>query len=250
MAEPVLVSNSLSKRFGALTACEAVSIELKAGEIHALIGPNGAGKSTLIKLITGELAPDKGQVLFDGKHIDALTQPERARLGLARTFQVSSIVPEFSVLQNVMLSAQGAANRSFGFFVPAVFDRALTRQAQEPLQRLNLQARAGDPAAALSHGERRRLEIAMALAMKPRAFLMDEPMAGMGPEGSAELTQILSELRRDAPILLVEHDMDAVFALADRVSVLVSGQVIATGSVDDIRRSRTVQEAYLGDMAP
>jgi len=247
MAEPVLSVTGLSKRFGAVTACDQLSIDLRPGEIHALIGPNGAGKSTLIKLVTGELGADRGAIVFAGRPIDDLSQPQRARLGLARTFQVSSVIAGFSVRQNVMLSILGASGESFRFALPAALDRRLAEQVRAPLARLGLSARAAEPAAVLSHGERRRLEIAMALAMRPRALLMDEPMAGMGPEGSAELTAILGELRREAPILLVEHDMDAVFALADRVSVLVAGQVIATGSVDDIRRSAAVQDAYLGD---
>ncbi len=247
MSEPVLSLRNLHKAFGALTATEDVSLDLMPGEIHALIGPNGAGKSTLVKQIVGEIRPDSGDVLLEGRSINALTAPQRARAGLARSFQVSSLIPEFTTLQNVMLAVQGAGGRSFGFLRPALKDDALTGPAQRCIARAGLAGREGTLAADLSHGERRNLEVAMALALSPKAFLLDEPMAGMGPEGAARLTTLLQGLRAEAPILLIEHDMDAVFALADRITVLVYGRVIRTGTVDEIRADPEVRRAYLGD---
>ncbi len=249
MAELVLEVRGLARSFGALKAADAVDLTLRAGEIHALIGPNGAGKSTLMKLIAGEISADAGSVRLGGEDITALDAVGRARAGLARTFQVSSVFPEFSVEQNVALAVAGASGRRLGLFRRALADRGLTRLARTAILHVGLEGREGVPAGALSHGERRRLEVAMALALKPRAFLMDEPMAGMGPDGSRELTATLGPLKAQAPILLVEHDMDAVFALADRVSVLVYGRVLATGTPDDIRRNPDVRAAYLGDAA-
>ena len=249
MAEPVLEISRLHKSFGALKATEDVSLDLRANEIHALIGPNGAGKSTLIHQIAGTLAPDSGTVRFLGRDITALGAAGRARLGLGRSFQVSSVVPEFSALRNVMLAVQARQGSSFRFFRPVMHDPSLTGPAMEALERVGLASRARIPAAELSHGERRQLEIAIALALGSKAFLLDEPMAGMGPEGSRALTAFLGRLREEAPILLVEHDMDAVFALADRVSVLVYGRVVASGTVDEIRADRQVRRAYLGDEA-
>ena len=249
MAEPVLEISRLHKSFGALKATEDVSLDLRANEIHALIGPNGAGKSTLIHQIAGTLAPDSGTVRFLGRDITALGAAGRARLGLGRSFQVSSVVPEFSALRNVMLAVQARQGSSFRFFRPVMRDPSLTGPAIAALERVGLAARAKIPAAELSHGERRQLEIAIALALGSKAFLLDEPMAGMGPEGSRALTAFLGRLREEAPILLVEHDMDAVFALADRVSVLVYGRIVASGTVDEIRADRQVRRAYLGDEA-
>ena len=249
MADPVLEISGLTKRFGALTVSDDVSLDLGPGEIHALIGPNGAGKSTLIKQICGELSPDAGTIRFAGRDLSGTGMVERARLGLARTFQVSSVAPDFTALQNVALAMQGASRRTFSFLRPAMSDPALTEPALRHMERVGLKGREDVPASILSHGERRRLELAMALALEPHVFLLDEPMAGMGPEGSVELTAILNELRHEAPILLVEHDMDAVFALADRISVLVYGRIIATGSVEEIRSNPDVQSAYLGETA-
>lgn len=249
MAETVLEIENLVKNFGALRATDGVSLDLRQGEIHALIGPNGAGKSTLIHQICGTLKPDQGNIRFSGQDITALGVAERARLGLGRTFQVSSIAPEFSALRNVMLAVQAKQGTSFRFFTPVMRDRSLTEPAMAMLERVGLAARADIPAAELSHGERRQLEIAIALALDTKAFLLDEPMAGMGPEGSKALTGFLDGLRHEAPILLVEHDMDAVFALADRISVLVYGKIITTGTVDEIRRDPAVRSAYLGDHA-
>jgi len=249
MAEPILNISGLCKTFGALKATDNVSLDLKPGEVHALIGPNGAGKSTLIHQIAGTLKPDSGTLHLCGQDIARLGVAGRARLGLGRTFQVSSLAPEFSALRNVMLAVQARQGSSFRFFKRVQLDRALTEPAMEMLRRVGLASRSDITAAELSHGERRRLEIAIALAIHPKAFLLDEPMAGIGPEGAKELTGFLNGLRAEAPILLVEHDMDAVFALADRISVLVYGRIIATGTVEEIRRDTEVRRAYLGDGA-
>ncbi len=247
MAEPVLVLDGLSKSFGALKATDNVSLDLRPGEIHALIGPNGAGKSTLVNQIAGITRSDAGMIRFRGHRIDGLGVAERARLGLGRTFQISSLALDFSALRNVMLAVQSVAGSSFSFLRPVMSDRSLVDPAMAALERVDLGARARVPAAELSHGERRQLEIAIALALGSKAFLLDEPMAGMGPDGSRTLTTFLSELRREAPILLIEHDMDAVFALADRISVLVYGRIIATGTVAEIRSDAEVRRAYLGE---
>ncbi|BCH23869.1 ABC transporter ATP-binding protein [Mesorhizobium sp. L-8-3] len=249
MAEPILAIRDLTKTFGALKATDGVSLELRPGEIHALIGPNGAGKSTLIHQISGTIRPDGGTISFLGRDIGPLDVAERARLGLGRSFQISSLAPEFSALRNVMLAVQARQGKTFRFLRPVMRDRSLTEPAMAMLERVGLADRASLPSAELSHGEKRQLEIAIALALGPKAFLLDEPMAGMGPEGSKRLTGFLDRLRAEAPILLVEHDMDAVFALADRISVLVYGRVIATGTVDEIRRDAEVRRAYLGEEA-
>ena len=247
MAEPVLEILDLRKCFGALKATDGVSLTLMPGEIHALIGPNGAGKSTLIHQISGSISPDSGTIRFLGHDMAGMDMAARARAGLGRSFQISSLAPEFSALRNVMLAVQARQGSSFRFFRPVASDASLTGPAMEMLERVGLGSRAQRPAAELSHGERRQLEIALALGSK--AFLFDEPMAGMGPEGSKALTKFLDGLRHEAPILLVEHDMDAVFALADRISVLVYGRIIATGTVDEIRSHPEVRRAYLGETA-
>ena len=247
MSDPVLEIRRLTRSFGALKATDAVDLDLRAGEIHALIGPNGAGKSTLIRQIAGDLASDSGSIRFEGRPIDGIDAAGRARLGLARSFQVSSVVADFTVLENVALAVEGASGRHLRFVRPAMRDPALVGPALLHVEHAGLAGRERIPAAGLSHGERRKLEIAMALALRPRAFLLDEPMAGMGLEGARQLTPILSDLRHQAPILLVEHDMDAVFALADRISVLVYGRIIATGTPAEIRASREVRRSYLGD---
>ena len=249
MAEPILEIRDLRKTFGALKATDGVSLTLKPGEIHALIGPNGAGKSTLIHQISGSIRPDSGSIRFLGQDMAGLDMAARARLGLGRSFQISSLAPEFSALRNVMLAVQARQGSSFRFLRPVMSDRSLTGPAMAMLERVGLAPRAHLPAAELSHGERRQLEIAIALALGSKAFLFDEPMAGMGPEGSKALTRFLEGLRDEAPILLVEHDMNAVFALADRISVLVYGRVVATGSVDEIRNDPEVRRAYLGEAA-
>ncbi len=249
MAEVVLSIEGVTKRFGALVASDGVSLDLRAGEIHALIGPNGAGKSTLIKQISGEMRPDAGRVAFLGQDIGGLDPAARARMGLARSFQVSCVAPDFTVLQNVVLAVQGATGRTYRFLRPVLKDPVLVEPALALLERVDMANRARVRASELSHGERRALEIAMALALRPRAFLLDEPMAGMGTEGTAKMTELLDGLRHEAPILLVEHDMDAVFRLADRITVLSYGRVLASGTVAEVRADRQVQEAYLGETA-
>ena len=247
MTEPVLQTIGIHKSFGALQASKDVTLDLRSGEIHALIGPNGAGKSTLIQQIAGKLRPDSGQVRLAGADITQMTTAQRARRGLARTFQISALAMEDTVLQNAMLGALGASGKPWRFFGAALKRQDLRDAAETALARVGLFDHIATRTAELSHGQRRQLEVAVALTLKPRAFIMDEPMAGLGTEGSQQMTQLLDELRQEAPILLVEHDMDAVFALADRISVLVYGQIIATGSVEDIRRDPKVREAYLGE---
>ena len=247
MPDAILEVDGIWKQFGALTACRDVSIDLRPGEIHALIGPNGAGKSTLIKQIAGELAPDRGDIRFNGAPVGHLGPEARARLGLARTFQISSLAMELTVLRNVMLALMGRKGAAFSFVAPVAKDSEGRLEAMECLERVGLAGAADVPVADLSHGQRRRLEMAMALALKPRAFLLDEPMAGLGADGSAELVELLAGLKQEAPILLVEHDMDAVFALADRISVLVYGEIIATGDAKSIRSDQRVRTAYLGE---
>jgi branched-chain amino acid transport system ATP-binding protein len=247
MSEAVLSLKGIYKRFGALEVTRDVSLDLHPGEIHALIGPNGAGKSTLIAQIAGTLAPDAGQILLGERDITRSSVAHRARLGLGRSFQVSSLAEPLSVIRNVMIGVQALASHSFRFWTPIDRDERLLAPAREVLDRLQLGHRADTPVAELSHGERRQVEVACALALKPKALLLDEPMAGLGPEGTAQLTELLEVLKREVPILLIEHDMDAVFRLADRLSVLVAGSVIAHGDVDTIRRDPRVREAYLGD---
>lgn len=249
MAETILEISGVTKSFGSLVACDQVSLDLRQGEIHALIGPNGAGKSTLIKQIAGEQKPDSGSIRFCGNDIGQLNATRRAQAGLARTFQVSSLATEFSVLQNIMLAVQGQGRKSYHFFKPVLADASITEPAMQFLRDAGLDERANIRVSDLSHGERRQLEIAIALAMKPKAFLLDEPMAGIGPGGSKVLTEMLDKLRQHAPILLVEHDMDAVFSLADRITVMVNGKNLRSGSVAEIRADKQVREAYLGERA-
>jgi branched-chain amino acid transport system ATP-binding protein len=249
MSEPILATHNLTKSFGALMATDDVSVDLRAGEIHALIGPNGAGKSTLIAQISGGLRPDAGRVTLLGRDVTQEGTAARARAGLGRTFQISALAMEDSVFENVLLGALGASGRPWRFWSPASADEALRARAMEALERVGLADDRDRRTAELSHGQRRELEVAVALTLRPRVFLMDEPMAGLGADGSRRLTGFLDELREEAPILLVEHDMDAVFALADRISVLASGRVIATGTVAEIRADRAVRAAYLGEGA-
>lgn len=249
MGDAILSVRNITKTFGALAANTDVTLDLRPGEIHALIGPNGGGKSTLIKQVAGALMPDSGSVHFLETDVTAMDTVARARMGLGRSFQVSSVIPEFTVFQNVVLAVQGYRQITYRFFRRALADVSVRGSADRHIELAGLNGRHAIRAADLAHGERRRLEIAMALALEPKVFLLDEPMAGMGPDGSKEMTGILDELRHQAPILLVEHDMDAVFALADRISVLVYGRIVATGTVDEIRRNREVREAYLGEEA-
>jgi len=247
MAEPLLQIEGLSKRFGGIIASNNVSLDIATGELHAIIGPNGAGKTTLIAQLTGELTPNAGHVRFGGVDITQTPPFRRSLLGLARSFQITSVFPDLTVLDNVALAVQAHAGHSFRFWRKARRDTALREPARAALARVGLIGRDEAIVGTMSHGEHRQLEIAMALATRPRMLLLDEPMAGMGPDESARLVTTLRELKKDYTILLVEHDMDAVFALADRISVLVYGRVIATGLPDEIRNNAEVKQAYLGD---
>jgi branched-chain amino acid transport system ATP-binding protein len=244
---PVLEVAQLCKRFGALTVTDDVTLTLLPGECHALIGPNGAGKSTLVHQVSGLLAPDAGTIRFDGRDVTQLPLHARAQAGLGRTFQITSIVPEFTALENVALAAQARAGSSFRFLGHAARERALNDTARDCLGQLGLGDRGEAVAGEISHGEKRLLELAVAIAGAPKALLLDEPMAGMGRSESATLTQTLLGLKARYPMLLIEHDMEAVFALADRVSVLVSGAVVATGTPEEVRADPNARAAYLGE---
>ncbi len=246
MPDPLLETSALRKRFGGLLATDNVSLTLEPGELHAVIGPNGAGKTTLVAQIAGEMAPDGGRVRFGGADITGEKPHRRAVRGLIRSFQITSVFPEFSALDNVALAVQGRSS-SFRFWRPARRDPALREPARARLAEIGLAERADIPAGMLAHGERRALELAMALAAAPRALLLDEPLAGMGPEESARMVRFLATLKGRLAILMVEHDMDAVFALADRITVLAAGRVIASGAPDAVRRDAAARVAYLGD---
>jgi branched-chain amino acid transport system ATP-binding protein len=243
---PVLEVRGLSKSFGAVQATGAVDLDVHEGEIHAVIGPNGAGKTTLIAQLAGELRPDAGSIRLDGREVGRLGVVQRARLGLARSFQHSSVLGPFSILENVALVGQRRAGSSFRFWRKAAGDPALDGAAMAILEQVGLADRAHLPAADVSHGERRLLELAMAMAAQPRLYLLDEPFAGIGPGDGQQMIAILRGLKARAGVLLVEHDMDAVFALADRITVLVYGRVLATGTPAAIQADEAVRSAYLG----
>jgi branched-chain amino acid transport system ATP-binding protein len=247
VTDALLKIEGLHKRFGGVVASDNIHLDVRPGELHAIIGPNGAGKTTLIGQLTGEIAPDAGHIHFDGRDITALPTPGRSALGLARSFQITSLFLDFTTLANVALAVQPNFGHSFHFWRDARNDSALIEPARVALARVGLTHRADVVVANLSHGEHRQVELAMALANKPRLLLLDEPMAGLGPEESARMVAMLRELKREFPILLIEHDMEAVFALADRITVLVYGRVIASGSPDSIRANAEVRDAYLGD---
>jgi branched-chain amino acid transport system ATP-binding protein len=228
-------------------ASDGVDLVVPARELHAVIGPNGAGKTTLIGQLTGEIAPDAGRIRFAGEDITALPIHRRSWRGLARSFQITSLFDDFTALDNVALAVQAHAGHSFRMWRDARTEAALREPARETLARVGLAGREHVIVSSMSHGEHRQLEIAMALATHPRMLLLDEPMAGMGPEESVRMIALLRELKRDLTILLIEHDMDAVFALADRISVLVYGRVIATGEPAAIRANEEVRRAYLGE---
>ena len=247
MIDVLLQTKALRKTFGALVATDAVEFSVREGETHAIIGPNGAGKTTFIKQLSGELRPDSGQVHFAGEDITTLPSHRRSRKGLARSFQITSIYREFSALDNVALAVQAQAGHSFRFWRPAREDVSLRQPAMRALAQVGLAKRAGVLAANLSHGEQRQLEIAMALATRPRLLLLDEPVAGMGTDESLRMVKYLESLKGGKTIVLVEHDMDAVFSLADRISVLVYGRIIATGTPAEIRANAEVRAAYLGE---
>jgi branched-chain amino acid transport system ATP-binding protein len=249
MSPPVLRLEHLSKSFGALRVTDEISLDILAGETHAVIGPNGAGKTTLIHQISGALSPDAGRVVFDGRDVTHLPMPARAHLGLARSFQITHVLPRFTALENVALAVQARSGSSFHFWQPAAREEALNAPAMDALEVVELTARAQTPAGSLSHGEKRRLEIAIALAQAPKLLLLDEPMAGAGAEETPRLVATLGGLKRRTTMVLVEHDMQAVFALADRISVLVEGRIIATGTPTAVRNDAAVRAAYLGDAA-
>ena len=249
MTDPLLEVRKLSKAFGALVATDQVDFDVRTGETHAVIGPNGAGKTTFIKQLSGELHPDSGSIRFAGEDITGLPAQRRSRKGLARSFQITSIYREFSALDNVALAVQAHAGHSFRFWKTAREDRLLTEPALQILENIGLHERKNVLAAELSHGEQRQLEIAMALATRPRLLLLDEPVAGMGTDESLRMVKYLESLKGGKTIVLVEHDMDAVFSLADRISVLVYGRIIATGTPAEIRANAEVRAAYLGEEA-
>ena len=247
MAEPLLRVQKLVRRFGGIIATDHVSLEIPQGELHAIIGPNGAGKTTLISQLTGHLMPHAGSIFLGGRDITRLAAYRRSGLGLARSFQITSLLTDFTAADNVALAAQARDGHSFRFFRNARKEEGLRRTALAALQRVGLADRAEMLVSRLSHGEQRQLELAFALATRPQLLLLDEPMAGLGPTESARMVKLLQDLRKEVTIILVEHDMEAVFALADRISVLVYGRVIAAGAPSDIRRNEEVKRAYLGD---
>jgi len=247
MADALLEIIDLNKHFGGIVATDNVNLAVEQRKIHAIIGPNGAGKTTLISQLSGQLKPDSGDIRFGGQSIVNDSTASRARLGLARSFQITSVVMPMTLLENVMLAVQASSGHSFRFWSPVSKDRDLAAVAMSSLAEVGLESRARQVAANVSHGEQRQLEVAMALAMRPRMLLLDEPMAGMGKEEGARMVDILNRLKGDMTILLVEHDMDAVFSMADQLSVLVNGHIIATDSVASIRNNLEVQKAYLGD---
>ncbi|TMH21135.1 MAG: ABC transporter ATP-binding protein [Betaproteobacteria bacterium] len=245
----MLELRNVSKRFGGLVATDEVTLELKRGEVHALIGPNGAGKTTLIGQISGSLGSDGGAILFEGQDITHATQHARVRAGLARSYQITSMFKRFTVLDNLALAVQARSGSSFSFWRPVSEEALLFDEARAIAGEIGLARREAAVAATLAHGEQRALEVGLALATRPRLVLLDEPMAGMGPEESENMIALLERIRARITVLLVEHDMDAVFRLADRVSVLVSGRVIASGAPAAIRAHPEVRKAYLGEDA-
>ena len=245
----MLEVRGLTKSFGALRATDHIDFDVAEGETHAVIGPNGAGKTTFISQLAGNLRPDAGSVRFGGADITNLSAPRRARMGLARSFQITSVYPEFSALDNVALAVQAHSGHSFRFWRTARGDPALVEPARKVLDEVGLSSRMNVLAANLAHGEQRQLEVAMALATGPRLLLLDEPMAGMGTEESQRMIVLLQKLKQKKTIILVEHDMDAVFRLADRISVLVYGKVIATDVPEKIKMNQDVRKAYLGEEA-
>jgi branched-chain amino acid transport system ATP-binding protein len=246
MSHALFEARALTRRFGALVAVSNVSVALHEGEIHAVIGTNGAGKSTLINLLSGELPPTSGEIRLDGQDVTRWPQPKLAHAGIGRSYQRNNIFLPLSVFENCRLAAQARVQRPFTWWESAQTCRTSTARAKAAIERAGLTAFAQRTAASLSHGQKRQLEIAMCLATEPRVLLLDEPLAGMGPEESHRMLDLLRELKTGHAILLVEHDMDAVFAVADRITVMVNGAVIATGTPDEVRTNRDVQAAYLG----
>ncbi len=246
-SDALLAARKLDVRFGGVVAADQLDIDVYPGEIHAVIGPNGAGKTTMINLLSGQIKPDNGKIVFDGAEISRLSPARRSQRGIARSFQITSIFKEMSALANIAMAVQAQDGHSFRFWRPVGADDKLLGPAQAILEQFGLGERAEILAGNLAHGEQRQLEIAMALATQPRLLLLDEPMAGMGSQDSARMVEILASLKDNYAMLLVEHDMDAVFALADRITVLVYGRAIATGSPAEIRDDKNVRDAYLGE---
>ena len=246
MSLTILNISNLSKTFGGVVATDHLNLEIKHGELHAVIGPNGAGKTTLIAQLSGETLPDSGEIIFREENITALPPFKRSRLGIARSFQITSLMLEMDVIDNITLATLAQDNHSYKFWKPARDDIDLQKSALNALKEIGLEERAFEKVGNLSHGEHRQLEIAMALATQPHLLLLDEPMAGMGTEEGRKILKILQKLKRRKTILLIEHDMDVVFALADRITVLVYGRVIASGSPQSIKEDEKVREAYLG----
>ena len=247
MADPLLRVENLVKRFGGIVATDHVTLDVAQGELHAIIGPNGAGKTTLISQLTGQLLANSGSILLGDQDITRVPAWRRSALGLARSFQITSLLLDFTAIDNVALAAQAHDGHSFRFWKDARKEARLRDAARAALERVGLAHRADILVSRLSHGEQRELELAVALATKPRLLLLDEPMAGRGVSEAARMVKLLQELRREVTIVLVEHDMDAVFALADRITVLVYGRVIASGAPAAIRQNEDVRRAYLGD---
>jgi branched-chain amino acid transport system ATP-binding protein len=247
VADPLLCVEKLVRRFGGIVATDNVSLDVARGELHAIIGPNGAGKTTLISQLTGQLLPHSGAIRLAGADITRVPAYRRSALGLARSFQITSLLSDFTALDNVALAAQAREGHSFRFWGNARKETGLRSTALAALERVGLSRRADTLVSQLSHGEQRELELAVALATSPQVLLLDEPMAGLGITESARMVKLLQELRREVTIVLVEHDMDAVFALADRISVLVYGRVIASGRPSEIRQNEEVKRAYLGE---
>lgn len=247
MNDSILRVSGLSKRFGGLTATDNLDLEVRSGETHAIIGPNGAGKTTLIAQLAGAVSPDSGCIVFAGEDITRRSVHYRVSAGLARSFQISSFFPHFSTLQNVALAVQARHGSSFRFWRPAAAEAAVFEEAFAIMREVGLAGVSASPAGRLSHGEHRQLELALALATRPKLLLLDEPMAGMSGDESKMMLALIEGLAQRLTVLLVEHDMDAVFRLADRISVLVSGRVIATGTPKEISGNAEVKKAYLGD---
>ena len=247
MTEPLLRVDDLEKRFGGIVATDGVRLEVMRGEVHALIGPNGAGKTTLIAQLSGSLAPDAGKIVFDGVDITAMPQHSRVRAGLARSYQITSIFRKFSVRDNLALAVQARSGSSLSFWRPVAAETQLAEEATRIAVQVGLGARLDAPAGSLAHAEQRCLEVGLALATGAKLLLLDEPMAGMGPDESQRMVDLIEHLRATVTVLLVEHDMDAVFRLADRISVLVAGRILASDVPEAIRSNTDVRRAYLGD---
>ena len=246
MKNKILNIKNLSKSYGAFKVTDEIAIDLNFNEIHALIGPNGAGKSTLIKQIVGSVKHDIGSIILDQEDITDLTDIERAKIRISRTFQVSSIIPKFSVLENIILSLLNKSNNTFQLFKSLKQNRELYLKAKKILIDIDLDTKSDEVASELSHGDRRKLEVGLALAMDPKVFLFDEPMAGLDEIGTKMMINLFKKIKANSPILLIEHDMEAVFALADRVSVIVYGKIVATGTVKEIKSNKLVRDVYLG----